>query len=111
MLREGLETLVRLIAPIAPHLAEELWQHLGQTSLLVETPWPEPDPMLSQERTVTVAVQVNGKLRATLDLPADAERSEAEEAAMNDAAVIRAMEGKPAKKVIVVPNRIVNIVC
>jgi len=111
VMREGLETLVRLISPIAPHLSEELWQHLGHETLLVATPWPAADPELSREQAVTVAVQVNGKLRATLELEADAERADAERAALNEPAVVRAMDGKTPKKIIVVPNRIVNIVC
>jgi leucyl-tRNA synthetase len=110
VLREGYETLVKLIGPMMPHLGEELWQGLGHTELLTESPWPEADPALVVDESVVVAVQVNGKLRAQLPLPRDAAKDIAEEAALNDANVQRAMEGKPVRKLIYVPNRIVNLV-
>ncbi|HYI71044.1 MAG TPA: leucine--tRNA ligase, partial [Skermanella sp.] len=110
VLREGYETLVKLIGPMMPHLGEELWQGLGHTELLTESPWPEADPALVVDESVIVAVQVNGKLRAQLPLPRDAAKEIAEEAALNDANVQRAMEGKPVRKLIYVPNRIVNVV-
>jgi leucyl-tRNA synthetase len=108
--REALETLTLLIGPAMPHLAEELWQRLGHGTLLAETAWPVADPRLVVDDTVTVAVQVNGKLRATLQLPRDCAQAEAERAALSEPAVIKALEGKPVKKVVVVPNRIVNVV-
>jgi len=108
--REGLETLVRLIAPICPHLAEELWQRLGHDRLLVETPWPEADPALVAETDVTIAVQVNGRLRATLTVPKGLANAAAEKAALDDPAVARAIGDKPVRRVIVVPDRIVNVV-
>ncbi|MBI5163747.1 MAG: leucine--tRNA ligase, partial [Magnetospirillum sp.] len=110
VMREGLETIARLAGPMMPHLAEEMWQALGHATLLVDTPWPEADPALLVEDTVTVAVQVNGKLRATVDLPKDADPTLAEQTALALAPVIAAMSGKPARKVVVVPNRIVNVV-
>ncbi len=109
-LREGLETLVRLIGPMMPHLAEELWEALGHSAWLVDTAWPVADPALVADDTVTIAVQVNGKKRAEITLARDLPQAEAEAAALADPAVARAMEGKPARKVIVVPNRIVNVV-
>ncbi len=93
-----------------PHLAEEIWQGLGHKKMLVETAWPEADPALIVDDQATVAVQVNGKLRATISLPRDCDKAAAEAAAFADPGVQRAMEGKPPKKVVVVPNRIVNIV-
>jgi leucyl-tRNA synthetase len=108
--REALETMARLLAPMMPHLAEELWRHLGHSSLLADLPWPEADPALTRDEAVTVAVQVNGKLRATLSLPRDVANDEAEQAALADQGVQRAMAGKAARKVIVVPNRIINVV-
>ncbi len=110
VLREGLETTARLIGPMMPHLAEELWRELGGDGLLAEAAWPDADPALLVEDSVTVAVQVNGKLRATIELPKDADSALAEQTALAQAAVISAMSGKPARKVVVVPNRIVNVV-
>ena len=109
-LREGLEVLVGLINPITPHLAEELWQQLGHADPLTDRPWPTFDPALAADDVVTVAVQVNGKLRATLSLAKDLPAPEAEKAALADPGVVRALDGKAVRKVIVVPNRIVNIV-
>ncbi|MEK9723916.1 MAG: class I tRNA ligase family protein, partial [Rhodospirillaceae bacterium] len=106
----ALEILIRLLAPMLPHLAEEMWAALGHQTLLVDTPWPEAEAALTVEDSVTVAVQVNGKLRGTLDLPKDCANDQAEAAALNLEQVVAAMQGKAARKVIVVPNRIVNVV-
>ncbi len=108
--REALEALVLLIGPMMPHLAEEMRQELGHAGLLADAPWPKADAALIMEDTVTTAVQVNGKLRARLDLPRDAAKDAAQAAAMADENVQRAMVGKTVRKVIVVPNKIVNIV-
>jgi len=107
---EALEAIVRLIGPMMPHLGEAMWQRLGHDTLLCLTPWPEADAMLLVEETVAVAVQVNGKLRGTVELPMDCERDEAERAALALDNVARAISGRPVRKVIVVPNRIVNVV-
>ncbi|MGM0561490.1 MAG: class I tRNA ligase family protein, partial [Pseudomonadota bacterium] len=109
-LREGCESLVRLIAPMMPHLAEELWQALGHDNLLAVQDWPVADTSLVQDETVTIAVQVNGKLRAKLQQPRDSEESVLREAALGDETVQRYLEGKEPRKVVVVPNRIVNVV-
>ncbi|HVJ53659.1 MAG TPA: leucine--tRNA ligase [Aliidongia sp.] len=109
-LREALETLVLLLGPMMPHLAEELWRMLGHEAMVVDQPWPEADPALVRDDVVTLAVQVNGKLRATLDQPRDVDQNIARAAALALPAVERALEGKPVKKVIIVPNRIVNVV-
>jgi leucyl-tRNA synthetase len=93
-----------------PHLAEALWHHLGHDSLLVDQPWPKADPALTVEDCVTVGVQVNGKLRGTVELPRDAEQKAAEAAALALPNVQRALEGRQVRKVIVVPNRIINVV-
>ena len=110
VLREGLETVALLISPMMPHLAEEMWLSLGHAALVVDTPWPQAEAALLVEDSVTVAVQVNGKLRATIDLPKDADSRLAEETALAQAPVIAALSGKPPRKVVVVPNRIVNVV-
>jgi leucyl-tRNA synthetase len=109
-LREGFEVAVRLLAPMMPHLAEELWSLLGHERLLVDERWPEADPALLVESRVTVAVQVNGKLRGTIALPRDAANQDAEAAALALGPVAKALEGRAPRKVIVVPNRIVNVV-
>ena len=110
VLREGLEVTALLVAPMMPHLAEEMWTALGHDSMVVETAWPQAEASLLVEDSVTVAVQVNGKLRATIDLPKDADKDLAEQTALSNSAVISAMAGKPPRKVVVVPNRIVNVV-
>jgi leucyl-tRNA synthetase len=108
--REALEALVLLIGPMMPHLAEELWQMLGHDTLLVDQRWPEADPALTRDDIVTLAVQVNGKLRDTLDLPRDLGHDDVRSAVLALPAIQRALDGKAVKKVIVVPNRIVNVV-
>ncbi len=110
VLREGLETLVRVINPMLPHISEELWARLGHKATLCETPWPKADPALLIDDTATVAVQVNGKLRATIALPRNAPNAEAERTALADPNVQRTLNGKPPKKVIVVANKIISIV-
>jgi len=110
VLREGVTVLTQLIAPMLPHIAEEMWSTLGHKDMLTKAPWPKADPALLIENTVTIAVQVNGKLRATITLPRDMQSQEVEAAALADEGVKRALDNKPPKKVIVVPNRIVNVV-
>ncbi len=109
-LKEGVEAMIKLMAPMLPHLAEELWAKMGHKTLVCDAPWPVADESLLANDTVTMAVQVNGKLRATLQLPKDMDKAAAEKAALDDAGVQKAMEGKSAKKIIVVPNRIINVV-
>ncbi len=109
-LREGLETLAQLLGPMMPHLAEEMWEQLGHKGSLAEEPWPQSDPELTRDDQVTMAVQVNGKLRATLDVARDTASAAVEEAALALPQVARWLGGHTPRKVIVVPNRIVNIV-
>jgi leucyl-tRNA synthetase len=110
VLREGLETLARLLGPMMPHLAEEMWATLGGEGLLADQPWPVADPQLTRDEQVTIAIQVNGRLRGTLEIPRDMDKAAVENAALELPQVTRWLEGRPPRKVVVVPNRIVNIV-
>ena len=109
-LREAADLFTQMLAPMMPHLAEECWARLGYHTLLAEQPWPAPDPTLLVDDTITIAVQVNGKRRDELTVSRTAEKAEIEAAALGLAGVIKALNGKPVKKVIVVPQRIVNVV-
>jgi len=110
VLREGVEVLVQLIGPMLPHIAEEIWQHLGHKELLLDSPWPKADPELLIDDTVIIAIQVNGKLRATITLQRDMAVKDVEAAALAETLVQKALDGKVPKKIIVVPNKIVNVV-
>ena len=103
-------TLVKLIAPMAPHLAEECWSALGERGMVIDAEWPVHDPALLVDDQVTVAVQVNGKLRDTLTLARGIDRAAAEAAALASDKVQRQLAGATPRKVIVVPDRLVNIV-
>ena len=109
-LREALETFVRLSAPLIPHLAEELWRRLGRDGFICQHAWPEADPDLLAEERATIAVQVNGKLRGTIELALGAGEADTRDAALQLPNVIRAIEGAEVRKVIVVPDRVVNVV-
>ncbi len=108
--REAIEALVLLSAPMMPHLAEQCWKELGHSSLVAQTPWPKYDADLVKSDQVMMAVQVNGKRRAEFGIAKDADSKIVESVALQQDGVIRALDGKTPKKVIVVPNRIVNIV-
>ncbi|MGJ3262165.1 MAG: leucine--tRNA ligase [Salinarimonas sp.] len=109
-LREALGTLVQLVAPMMPHLAEECWRALGSEGLVADAAWPEVEPDLLVEDTIVLPVQVNGKKRADVTVARDADRAAIEAAALAHENVQRAIEGRPVRKVIVVPQRIVNVV-
>ena len=108
--REALETLVVLIGPMMPHLAESCWRALGHATLIADTAWPKADPALVKSDTVTIAVQVNGKRRGEITVAAGADEASVKDAALKDEGVARALEGKTPRRIIVVPQRIVNIV-
>jgi leucyl-tRNA synthetase len=110
LLRETLDTLVLLLGPMVPHIAEELWQRLGHRALLAETAWPGADPAWLAEDRVTIAVQVNGRLRATINLPRGSDRATTEAAALAESNVRRGIAGKPLRRVVVVPDKVVNVV-
>ncbi len=103
-------TLLKLMAPFTPHLAEEMWARLGYPSLIITEAWPKGDAKLAEDTSVTYAVQVCGKLRGTVELPKDISKEDAEKAAMALENVKRQIDGKEVRKVIVVPNKIVNII-
>ncbi|MFQ6547080.1 leucine--tRNA ligase [Aestuariibius sp. 2305UL40-4] len=107
---DGLKTLAQLMAPMTPHLAEEVWQMLGGDGLIANAPWPEADESLLTEDTVTLPIQVNGKRRSEISVAKDLPKSEIEALALADDAVQRALNGGAPKKLIVVPGRIVNVV-
>jgi len=109
-LREAGDILVRLFHPMMPHLAEECWAALGHQALVSAEAWPNVEPALLVEDTVTLPVQVNGKRRADVTVPRDAGNVDIEAAVLALDAVKRALDGKSPKKVIVVPQRIVNVV-
>lgn len=109
-LREAIESFVVMVNPMIPHMAEELWETLGHKTPLTQTAWPSLDASLLQDDVVTLAVQVNGKMRATITLPAGADQKAAEAEALAQDNVKAALEGKSVKKIIVVPGRIVNVV-
>ena len=104
------KTFLALLNPFAPHITEELWQQLGENGLLSVAPWPQYDESKTVESTVEMAVQVNGKLKGTIKLAADADKQAAIDAALAEEKVQHAIEGKQIVKQIVVPGKIVNIV-
>jgi len=108
--KEAADILVRLFHPMMPHLAEECWAALGHKTLVATEGWPQLEPDLLVENTITLPVQVNGKKRADVTVARDAKNPEIESAVLALDAIKRALEGKPPKKVIVVPQRIVNVV-
>ncbi len=108
--REAMDIIARLIAPFAPHLAEELWHRLGHETSVVDSEWPIYDPKALVEDSVKYPVSFNGKTRFMLEVPAGTSKEEVEKLALGDSNAERWLDGKTPKKVIVVPNKIVNIV-
>jgi leucyl-tRNA synthetase len=104
------ESFVLLLSPFAPHLSEELWARLGHSQSLASEPWPQADEALLEEAVVTLAVQVNGKRRDEIEVPADADEETIRRAALASSHVARHLDGREPKRVIVVPGRLVNIV-
>jgi leucyl-tRNA synthetase len=108
--RDDQETLVRLVAPFAPHIAEEGWQQLGHATLLAREPWPEHDVALTIDAVVTIPIQVSGKTRGTVEVPRGADEAAVRAAAEQLTTVTRALEGKTIVKTIFVPDRMLNLV-
>jgi len=107
---EGIETLLQLLAPFAPHITEELWHALGHPSSIHRAAWPQADPDALVAETFNLVVQVMGKTRGTIEVPAEASREELEQYARNSAIAERYLAGKTVKKTIVVPGKLVNFV-
>ena len=110
LLQEGLETVALLLAPITPHISHELWQRLGKQGAIIDAQWPKVDESALVQDSLTLVVQVNGKLRGQIEVPAAATREEVEAAARGNENVLRFTEGLTIRKVIVVPGKLVNIV-
>jgi len=108
--REAGEAFLKMLSPFAPHLAEELWHRLGHAESVALARWPEADPALLVDETVTLVVQVNGKRRGEVRVPKDADEASVRAAVLGDETVQRHLAGKAPRKVIVVPGRLVNVV-
>ncbi|MDC9822416.1 leucine--tRNA ligase [Devosia sp. ZB163] len=109
-LDEGVSRLIQLVAPMMPHLAETCWAALGKSGLVVDAPWPAVDPALLMDSSVVIPVQVNGKRRGEITVPKGSANDLVEKEALSLEAVARMLEGKSPKKVVIVPDRIVNVV-
>jgi len=107
---EAVEIYLKMLAPVAPHISEELWQCLGKPYSIHTQPWPRVDESAAAEEEITLVVQINGKLRDRVVVPADISEEDAKKAALASDAIQKALEGKPPRKVIYVKGRLVNIV-
>ena len=108
--RAALEPFVLILAPFAPHIAEELWQRLGHTESLAYEAWPAYDEALTQAKEVELAVQIKGKIKDRIVVPADAEEEQIKSAALGSAKVQAALAGQASKRIIVIKSRLVNII-
>ena len=110
VLAEGAGILLRVLAPITPHVAHALWRELGYGEDILHAPWPDPDPDALEQDEITLVVQVNGKLRGEIRVPKGADKASIEQLALGSEAVRRYTDGQKVKKVVVVPGRLVNVV-
>ena len=108
--QEALEAIVLMLAPIVPHICHQLWQDLGHQQAVVSESWPEVDSAALEQDSIELMIQVNGKLRSKMSVSATASSAEVEAMALKDEHAQRFIEGKPVRKVIVVPKKLVNIV-
>jgi leucyl-tRNA synthetase len=108
--KSAMETFTLLLAPMAPHLAEELWELLGHEETLAYAPWPTFDPELLKDDETVIPVQVNGKLRVRVVVPSNADRGDIEAAAWADERIKALLAGKTLRKIIVIPGKLVNFV-
>jgi leucyl-tRNA synthetase len=107
---EAIDIYLRMLAPVCPHISEELWQRLGKPYSIHTQPWPQVDESAAKEEEITIPIQVNGKIRDRIVVPADASEDDVKTAALASEAVKKFLDGKPPKKVIVVPKKLVSIV-
>jgi len=108
--KEVFSCLIKLLSPVAPHFCEELWESLGNKGSIFKERWPEYDPKMLVEETVTIIIQVNGKVRSKLDVPADITEEELKNLALADEKLKPWLSGKPVKKFILVPKKLLNLV-
>ncbi|WP_166418058.1 leucine--tRNA ligase [Cochlodiniinecator piscidefendens] len=108
--KQAIMTLAQLMSPMTPHLAEDIWAHQGGEGLVINAPWPVADESMLVEDTITMPIQINGKRRSEIAVPADMSKEEVEKVALANEAVQKALDGNAPKKLIVVPGRIVNVV-
>src|SRR5690606_28434062 len=107
---DAVERLLLMLAPSCPHIAEELWERTGRPYSVHQQPWPEFDPGQAREETVRLAVQVNGRVRGHIDVPADADEAAVRAAADAEPNVREHIEGRPVARVVYVPGRLLNLV-
>ena len=105
-----MERLIQLIAPMMPHLAETCWEALGKPGLVADAAWPSVDPALLVDNTVTLPIQVNGKRRGEITVAKGAAQADVEQQVLSLDVIARMLEGKAPKKIVIVPDRIVNVV-
>jgi len=110
VIREAIESIVLLLAPIVPHIAEELWMDLGRRGPLADIPWPSFDPAIAAEEEITIVIQINGKLRSRINVPADEDGEKIKSLSMADEKIVKLVVGKQVMKVVYVPKKLVNIV-
>ena len=109
-IREATKIAVLLLSPFVPHIAEELWQNLGERSSIFKTPWPSFDENAIKEKEVTVIIQVNGRVRSKISVPVNSPEDKLKEIVLVDAKVTKWIQSKEIKKFIVIPDKLVNIV-
>jgi leucyl-tRNA synthetase len=102
--------MVLMLAPVIPHLCHQLWQDLGQEGLVIDCPWPQYDESALVQETIEMVIQVNGKLRGRMQIGVDTDKTGCQDLALQNQQVQRHIDGQPVKKIIVVPNKLVNIV-
>ena len=110
LFKNVIETVVKLLAPITPHIVEEIWFLIGNKNLIVQNSWPKAKKKFLTTNNITIAVQINGKLKGTINLPIDTVEKEIEKSALHLPFVIKIMEKKKTKKIIIVKNKVINIV-